>query len=288
MSLAVVKRVPANVVGDGKHSVRDLIKRKNKERKENPFLSNGLIKVDREVLSRLRLEGLSLGDVVESGRKVYLRTKANASAGGDVFDVTDQVPDALKVSAVKAVSSIPGLWQGGVDVLFDEKTEGFSVIEINSRAQIGVNMYPTDGVGRDVPKGIIDACFPSSKSYRSKFMKRYSFNPIEVIRAFDSRVVKEVKLSGPIHGDNSRLYSCSLALDGCGSSVGAIKKGAEKFNVNGSFVVNFGAGFLYVCAERESMQSFIGFIKNIDGITVRVEKKWLGVVRQGFVVDRDS
>lgn len=47
---AVVKRVPANVVGDGESTIKELIKNKNLIRKENPFLSKGLIKIDREVL----------------------------------------------------------------------------------------------------------------------------------------------------------------------------------------------------------------------------------------------
>jgi D-alanine-D-alanine ligase-like ATP-grasp enzyme len=158
-SRAAVKRVPANIVGDGKSTVKKLVINKNKEKSQNPFLSKGLIKIDSEVLDKLKSEGLKPSSVVSKGKLVQLREKANASAGGDTIDVTDILPGFVMRAAEEAVESIPGLLQGGVDIIFDSDTEEFSIIEINSRAQIGVNMYPSYGVGKDLPKDIIDTYF---------------------------------------------------------------------------------------------------------------------------------
>jgi cyanophycin synthetase len=110
---AVVKRLPANVTGDGKSTVAELIDGKNLIRKKNPFLSKGLIKIDREVLSYVESVGLSLNSIVEEGVNLKLRGKANASAGGDVVDVTDTVCNEMKEISLKAIQAIPGLYQGG-------------------------------------------------------------------------------------------------------------------------------------------------------------------------------
>lgn len=117
--VGAVHRVPANVTGDGENSISDLIARKNSERRKNPFLAGGLIKVDFEVRKCLADQNLSLDSVPSEGQYVTLRRVANASAGGDVVDVTDKIPDQMKEAAVRAVHSVPRIVIAGVDILYD-------------------------------------------------------------------------------------------------------------------------------------------------------------------------
>ncbi|WFP16721.1 hypothetical protein [Citricoccus muralis] len=117
---AVLRR-PANVIGDGEHTIAELISLKNKARSCNPHLSSKRIKPDHELRQFISRQGLNIESVPDSGTLVMLRGKANATQGGDSIDRTDEVPEALKAAAVRAVAAIPGLFMAGVDIIYDEK-----------------------------------------------------------------------------------------------------------------------------------------------------------------------
>ncbi|MGO1549504.1 MAG: CapA family protein [Nesterenkonia sp.] len=178
--LAACKRIPANVVGDGENSIENLIANKNALRKRNPFLSRGLIRPDYEVQELLRKQQYRLDSVPEQGQYVRLRRIANASAGGDVVDVSDTIPDEIKRAAVSAVAAVPGISIAGVDFLYDpdskDETPSYAVIEMNYRPHIGVNMYPTHGQGQDVPGKIIDHFFPGSSRHPGRGEETLTFN----------------------------------------------------------------------------------------------------------------
>lgn len=165
--VAATRRVPTNVVGDGSSTVAELIKAKNRERRKNPFLSSGLIKVDYEVEGLLAERGLSTDSVPEAGAHVQLRRMANGSAGADVIDVTEELPEAVKQAAVEAVQAFENIHIAGVDLLYQPGQDGadgsYVIIELNSRPHIPTNMYPTSGIGRDVPRAMLDHFFPSSR-----------------------------------------------------------------------------------------------------------------------------
>lgn len=195
--VGAVKRIPAFVVGDGKSSVEELIRSKNQIRSRNPFLGTGLIKIDREVLECLTVMNLELSSVPSKGRRVILRKVANASAGGDVIDVTDVIPSQIKEAAVKAVSVLPNIHIAGVDVLFNDSGRGdqeYVIIEINSRPQIGVNMYPSIGTGRDAPKAIVDYFFPESERLSGDLSVGIKFDHSFVVNSFSSGLVSKVGL----------------------------------------------------------------------------------------------
>src|SRR5699024_8750006 len=117
--IAVLNRDPANVVGDGKRTIKELINKKNKDRKKNPRLYSCLIKVDYEIENVLKDKGLSLETIPEKNEKIYLRSKSNITSGGDSIDVTDEFPDEIKKVAVDALKAIPNFPNGGVDIMVD-------------------------------------------------------------------------------------------------------------------------------------------------------------------------
>lgn len=161
--VAAALRVPANVTGDGARTIDGLIRSKNAARAANPFLSKGLIRVDVEIETLLEEQGLGPMSIPEDGQHVWLRRIANASAGGDVIDRTDTISEEMARAAVDAVRAVPNIHVAGVDFLADSTTGGaFSIIEMNSRPHIPLNMYPTEGIGRDLPAVFIDHFFPES------------------------------------------------------------------------------------------------------------------------------
>src|SRR5690606_7527994 len=84
--LSVIERVPANIVGDGTHTIEDLIKLKNRERKNNPNLSTRSIKIDKQLKEHLQSMDYALDTVLKEGEQVFVRSKSNISSGGDPID----------------------------------------------------------------------------------------------------------------------------------------------------------------------------------------------------------
>lgn len=159
----VIQRIAANITGDGKSTIQELIQEKNNLRRRNPYLKNALIEFDDEIDFMIKKKGYSLSSIVPESELVLLREKSNASAGGDSIDVTDAVSAQAKQLAVDAIAAIPGICHGGVDMLlykpFTEQ-ETASVIEINQSAEMGLHLYPSYGSETYPPSQIIDHYFP--------------------------------------------------------------------------------------------------------------------------------
>lgn len=161
--VAASHRVTAHVVGDGTHTIEELVRRKTEERKKNPYLSSGPIPMSLETEAILGELGLAWASVPEAGRTVPLAHNASSSLGGDTVDVTGSVPDAMAQAAVAAVAALPNVHIAGIDFIHDPARPGeFVILEMNSRPHIPLNMYPTQGEGPDVPKAMIDYFFPDS------------------------------------------------------------------------------------------------------------------------------
>ena len=162
--VAALKRVPANVIGDGKHTIRQLIDKKNILRKNNPNLSKNLIKIDKDTIYHLDILNYHLENVPDLNEVIYLRSISSISSGGDAIDITRSISEEEKSIAVKAIKAIPGLNHGGVDIIYDnnKKTNNLHIIEINSGAAISIHVFPAIGESIDVPSALLDYYFPES------------------------------------------------------------------------------------------------------------------------------
>ncbi|GAA0343143.1 hypothetical protein GCM10008931_38030 [Oceanobacillus oncorhynchi subsp. oncorhynchi] len=177
--IGALKRIKANVVGDGKSTVRELINQKNIERAKLPSLTNRKIKIDDELKNMLRREGYDLNSVIPDGELVYIKSKNNVSAGGDSIEITDDLSDNIKQIAVDAVNAFDDLPQCGVDMMVDEENDTAAVIELNTRAHITQHLFPMKGKAQDVPSKLIDFYFPETVDYdrtnAQKFFLDFNF-----------------------------------------------------------------------------------------------------------------
>ena len=102
---AVLLRVPANVKGDGKHTIEELVMQKNR----NPLRGSDhrtpleLIQLGELENLMLKGQGYRMDSIPKKDEIIYLRENSNVSTGGDSIDVTDQIPDDYKKIAVDAV-----------------------------------------------------------------------------------------------------------------------------------------------------------------------------------------
>ena len=171
--IGALKRVKANVIGDGESTVRQLINQKNIERAKLPSLTNRKIKIDDELKNMLRREGYNLNSVIPDGELVYIKSKNNVSAGGDSIEVTDGLSDNIKKIAIDAVNSFDDLPQCGVDMMVDEENDTGVIIELNTRAHITQHLFPMKGQAKDVPSDLIDFYFPQTVDYNRENAQKF-------------------------------------------------------------------------------------------------------------------
>lgn len=193
--VGAMNRIPANVTGDGEHTVRSLIHRKNDERALNPRLRSCPIIIDEEVERYLSKKSLSLDSILEAGEQVFLTEKTNISIGGDPIDAFDELSDGIKESAVRALHAVPGLSHGAVDLIIHEDTSEPYIIELNPTANLGGLLYPIKGKARDIPKEIIDYYFPETQDTLRKtsivyFDYKEVLNPLQDKTAYSTKVVQ--------------------------------------------------------------------------------------------------
>ncbi len=170
--VAAALRVPANVKGDGKHTVQELIDKENQDPRRGYGHENVLteIIVDRDTLDLLDKVGYTLETVVPKGEIVYLKSTANLSTGGTSIDVTDQV-HPQNVFNCERISRIIGLDICGIDIMAKNLTEpltenGGVVIEVNAAPGFRMHLAPSEGLPRNVAAPVIDMLYPPGKSAR--------------------------------------------------------------------------------------------------------------------------
>jgi len=158
--VGVANRVPANVIGDGKNTVKRLVELKNEERQRRKNPIHKKIELDKESDRVLQKKGHSLDYTPKNKEVINLRDNSNVSTGGDAIEVTDEMGDEIKDSVRKAIRSIPGIRVCGVDVLIHGNE--FYILEINTHPMLSMHHYPWKGNPQDVISKVIDGMFPKT------------------------------------------------------------------------------------------------------------------------------
>ncbi|PLT27785.1 hypothetical protein [Peribacillus deserti] len=158
--VAVARRIPPHVIGNGIDTVETLIKKKNKDRKKNPHLRSRSIKVNQHRLSNIRNQGFHLDSIPGKDEIVLIDWKAGFSTGADSYDITEEVHPLFKEIAERVSLIIPGLDIIGVDILAIDHTKepdnsNYIIIEANTRPGIGGHLYPSYGKPRNVARSIV-------------------------------------------------------------------------------------------------------------------------------------
>ena len=170
--VAVSKRVPGHVTGDGESSVEKLLEVVNSDPRRGVGHEKTLTRIEFDTKAREHLEelGYTKDTVPPKGEIVYLRSTANLSTGGTAIDVTDIVHPDNRDMAVRAVKAI-GLDIGGVDFLSADvsrsyKENGAGICEINAAPGFRMHVAPSEGKPRDVAGAVMDMLFPANSPSR--------------------------------------------------------------------------------------------------------------------------
>ena len=153
--VAAAIRRPAQVVGDGQTSVRELIARQSR-RREAATGGESSIPLDAETERALADAGLDYESVPEANQEVFVRKTANLHTGGTIHDVTDEVHPELIEAAITAARAID-IPVTGIDLLVNSPQEpGYVFVEANERPGLA-NHEPQPTAER-----FIDLLFPLS------------------------------------------------------------------------------------------------------------------------------
>jgi glutamate--cysteine ligase len=159
---AVLHRVPANVLGDGVSTIRQLVEKKN----AHPYRGEGYryplekIRLGEAEIACLEEEGLTPDSRAERGGKVLLRKNSNISTGGDSIDYSDAMPEIYKHIAERAAEAC-GARISGIDMIIpdigdDSEEAAYSVIELNYNPALHIHDFPAEGENRRVERHVLD------------------------------------------------------------------------------------------------------------------------------------
>lgn len=143
--ISAYQRVPLSVVGDGRSTVRQLLKQKQAQ-----FVATGrdtnIKMADPRIVKNLNRQNLMMRSVLKEKQVVFLLGNANLSSGGDAIEVTRKMhPDFQKI-AVRLTKDM-GLRLCGVDLMvagdISQQPAQYWVLEIN--AAPGLDHYVKTG-----------------------------------------------------------------------------------------------------------------------------------------------
>jgi cyanophycin synthetase len=170
--VAATRRTPGHVLGDGEHSIAQLVELVNADPRRGVGHEKVLTRLELDAQAHKMLEGAGLqpGSVPAAGRVVFLRSTANLSTGGTAADVTDVIHPDNREMAERAVRAI-GLDVGGVDFISKDITESYrsiggGICEVNAAPGFRMHVAPSEGLARDVAAPVIDMLFPAGATAR--------------------------------------------------------------------------------------------------------------------------
>ncbi|HEY4562753.1 MAG TPA: Mur ligase family protein, partial [Thermoanaerobaculia bacterium] len=170
--VAAAQRVPGHVVGDGAHTLAELVEIVNLDPRRGIGHEKVLtrLELDHQALRLIETAGLTPESVIPDGKVFYLRSTGNLSTGGTSVDVTDAIHYDNRIMAQRAVKAI-GLDVGGVDFIAPDVTRshkevGGAIVEINAAPGFRMHTAPTEGKPRDVASPVLDMLFPKGTPYR--------------------------------------------------------------------------------------------------------------------------
>ncbi len=164
--VAVAKRVPGHVVGDGRQTIEKLLEEVNSDPRRGIGHEKVLtrLELDHQAERLLSKADLNKDSVLPAGEIFYLRSTANLSTGGTAIDMTDVVHPDNREMAQRAVGAV-GLDVGGVDFLTLDisssyKEIGGAIVEVNAAPGFRMHVAPSQGQPRDVSGKVMDMLFP--------------------------------------------------------------------------------------------------------------------------------
>ncbi len=159
---AITNRIPANVIGDGIHTIQQLVEIKNDDPRRGKGHKTPLEKIElgETELTTLKIHSMTPNSIPSKDTCIYLRKNSNVSTGGDSIDFTDDVHSGYKQIAEKAARSVSAKLCG-VDLIAEDITiapseTNYAVLELNFNPVLYMHEFPYSGKPRAVAKRVLE------------------------------------------------------------------------------------------------------------------------------------
>jgi cyanophycin synthetase len=163
---AIAERVPAHVLGDGSHTVAELVEEANADPRRGYGHEKVLtrITVDDAAVALVREQGFAMDDVPPAAEMVRLTLTGNMSTGGISLDRTFEAhPDNVEIA--EEAARVVGLDIAGIDFICPDITQpvretGGAICEVNAAPGFRMHTHPTVGDAQFIAKPVVDMLFP--------------------------------------------------------------------------------------------------------------------------------
>ncbi len=170
--VAVAERVPAHVVGDGTHTIGELVEIVNRDPRRGIGHEKVLtrITINEQAERLMEQAGYSVDTVLPDGEVFYLRSTANISTGGTAIDRTHDIHyDNIEIA--RRAARVIGLDIAGIDIISPDISQslretGGGIVEVNAGPGFRMHLQPSEGTPRNVAKPVIDMLFPPGSPAR--------------------------------------------------------------------------------------------------------------------------
>ncbi|TXR57915.1 N-acetylglutaminylglutamine synthetase [Quadrisphaera setariae] len=154
--VAAAVRRPAQVVGNGRDTITDLVRRHSKRRAQATG-GESTVPLDETTEAVVADAGYRMDDVLPRGEVLAVRRTANLHTGGTIEDVTDRLHPVVAEAARRA-SRVIGIPVTGLDFLVpDVEGDQYVIIEANERPGLA-NHEPQPTAER-----FVDLLFPETR-----------------------------------------------------------------------------------------------------------------------------
>lgn len=151
-AIGVLEMIPPRISGDGKSTIRELIKKKQiKNLKKTSFdtILNNILK-DQEV---------NLNTILNEGREIFIKGISCLAEGGETRDMTELIHPEIRKICIQAARAT-GRSLAGVDLICNDITmhpskQMVSILEVNGKPDVYIHYSPTHGKTQNVVKKII-------------------------------------------------------------------------------------------------------------------------------------
>ena len=169
---AIAERVPAHVVGDGVHTVAELVDITNADPRRGVGHEKILTRITVNAAARelVRSQGFELDDVPPEDVMVKLTLTGNMSTGGISIDRTWEAhPENVEIA--EEAARMIGLDIAGIDFICPDITQpvretGGAICEVNAAPGFRMHTNPTIGEPQYIAKPVVDMLFPPGATSR--------------------------------------------------------------------------------------------------------------------------
>ena len=145
--VAVLKFIPANILGDGETQIDDLIRAKN-------LITKSRIRINNALRLSIFNDGKRWETVLPVGEQYVLSYNSHASTGGQSINVTEVFRVQYKLIAEQACRSL-GIRNAGLDMIVNAEGD-YRIIEVNSGPALATHRSPKYGDSIDAYSLVLD------------------------------------------------------------------------------------------------------------------------------------